>query len=145
MSSEFFFWFFCVGAGFPRTGTASTQRALEKVGCGPCNHHYQVLQHQHKDLWSEIHEAFQKGELMKGAILLKRALHEHDAYAVKGIYKSAVDIPAALFWKQFVRADANVKVILTVRGNEGEDYGFEEWYCAAQGGVHSGVETLRDC
>ena len=72
-----------VGAGCPRAGTASLQWALNKVGCGPCNHHYQVLQHDHKDLWSRIYEAFRKGELVQGAMLLKRALHEHDAHAVR--------------------------------------------------------------
>jgi Sulfotransferase domain len=43
-----------IGAGLPRTGTASLKTALEQLGFGPCYHMSEVLAHpEHWALWLE--------------------------------------------------------------------------------------------
>ena len=41
-----------IGAGFPRTGTASLKAALEILGLGPCYHMSEVFAHaEHWPMW----------------------------------------------------------------------------------------------
>jgi hypothetical protein len=89
-----------LGAGFGRTGTMSLKAALEQLGFGPCFH----------------------GEFLPGNRPVIRAWlsavkdPEHaDWAAVLHGYNSAIDWPAAAYWKELATAFPEAKVILSVR------------------------------
>jgi hypothetical protein len=88
-----------VGAGLPRTGTASMKEALERLLGGPCYHMREVFEHpEHSALWS-------------------RALHGDAAgwrACLQG-YVAAVDWPASFFWREIADANPDAPVLLTVR------------------------------
>ncbi|MGW7516089.1 sulfotransferase family protein [Streptomyces sp. NPDC054796] len=88
-----------IGAGLPRTGTKSTQTALELLGLGPCHHMSEVLTHPEQvDRWLS---AGSDGPVDWDHVL-------------EG-YVSAVDWPSGLFWRELAQAYPEAKVILTVR------------------------------
>lgn len=83
-----------IGAGFGRTGTRSLQAALERLGFGPCYHMstviaepYRIRQWLDGVPWEEMFAGFQ----------------------------SAVDWPAAAYWKELAAHYPEAKVVLTVR------------------------------
>ncbi|WP_181871258.1 sulfotransferase family protein [Sphaerisporangium album] len=88
-----------IGAGFPRTGTTSLKAALDRLGFGPCYHMFEVIAHpEHTDRWLPVAQ----GDPV-------------DWEAVFEGYRSAVDWPAAYFWRELADAYPDAKVILTVR------------------------------
>jgi Sulfotransferase domain len=91
-----------VGAGWGRTGTHSLKLALEQLGFGPCYHMLEVFPRpQHVAVW---HSA---------------ALGERvDWKALFMGFQSAVDWPAAHFWRQIGTAFPDAKVVLTSRPSE---------------------------
>ncbi|MBB6171912.1 hypothetical protein HNR23_001972 [Nocardiopsis mwathae] len=88
-----------IGAGMPRTGTASMKAALEHLGFGPCHHMYEVIQHpEQARRWSGV---------LSGGPVDWEHLFEG--------YRSAVDWPGSYFWRELVAAYPDAKVILTRR------------------------------
>ncbi|GLW63775.1 sulfotransferase family protein [Actinomadura rubrobrunea] len=88
-----------IGAGLPRTGTASMKAALERLGFGPCYHMFEILTHpDHVDRWLPA---------ASGAAL--------DWDRVMAGYQSCQDWPAGFFWKELADAYPQAKVIVTVR------------------------------
>lgn len=92
-----------VGAGVGRTGTLSLKIALERLGFGPCYHMKEVFENldAHVPLWDRAaggHEV-DWNELFKG-------------------YKSAVDFPAASFYRELAAYYPEAKVVLTERDPE---------------------------
>jgi Sulfotransferase domain len=88
-----------IGAGLPRTGTASVKAALERLGLGPSYHMSELRSHpEHLDRW--LH-AFADGPT--------------DWARVFDGYQSTQDWPAALFWRELADAYPEAKVVLTVR------------------------------
>lgn len=92
-----------IGAGFGRTGTKSLKLALEQLGFGPCHHMEEVMTNPAQlPHW----QAAVAGEPV-----------DWDA-ALAG-YNSAVDWPAAHFWRQLAGHFEDAKVILTLRDASG--------------------------
>jgi hypothetical protein len=94
-----------IGAGYARTGTTSAKEALEILGIGPCYHMFEVFMHfDHVPLWQEALDAasatWPKWETLLGG------------------YRSTVDWPASLFWRQLAEVYPSARVLLTVRDTE---------------------------
>jgi hypothetical protein len=88
-----------IGAGYGRTGTASLKRALERLGFGPCHHMEELFTHPEQvPVW----EAAGRGERVDWPVFLRG-------------WGSAVDFPAALYWRELMEAFPDAKVVLTVR------------------------------
>jgi hypothetical protein len=88
-----------IGAGFGRTGTESLKAALEQLGFGRCDHMFELI----KSTWRVEHlEALERGE-------------PADLEALFEGFRSAVDFPFALYYRQLMDAYPGAKVILTVR------------------------------
>ena len=88
-----------IGAGFGRTGTLSLKEALEKLGFGPCHHMKEVM------LNSEQAEYFYLASMGEKV----------DWDEVFKDYNSAVDWPAAAYYKELSEKYPNAKVILGMR------------------------------
>jgi len=92
-----------IGAGMGRTGTASLKRALEQLGLGPCHHMEEVIRHPREvPVW----EAAGRGEKVDWAALMKP-------------WRSAVDFPAAFYYRELLATFPRAKVILSVRDPDG--------------------------
>jgi len=108
-----------IGAGFGRTGTRSTQRALEMLGY-PCYHMYEVLQNRentgHLDFWLEVARS------PPGT--------QQDWETVFAKYRACVDNPACCVWRELMAAYPDAKLLLTVHPK-----GAEAWY-------ESTIETI---
>ena len=88
-----------IGTGFGRTGTLSTKRALELLGFGPCHHMREAMQHpaQFRHLAAHV-----RGE----PVDWRRAFAG---------YRSQVDFPGAVIWRELLDAFPDAKVLHTVR------------------------------
>ena len=92
-----------IGAGFGRTGTKSLKLALEQLGFGPCHHMEEVMSNPKQvPLW----QAAINGEAV-------------DWDAAFAGYNSAVDWPAAHFWRQLADHYKDAQLILTLRDADG--------------------------
>jgi len=88
-----------VGAGFPRTGTLSTQAALIRLGY-PCYHMAEVLRRpEHTEAW--------RSYLLDGQSM--------DWHALFADYQATVDAPAAFFHREVMAAFPDAKVLLNLR------------------------------
>lgn len=88
-----------IGVGFGRTGTASMQLALERLGYGPCYHMVEAVAERARiRAWTRVFagEPTNWDELFDG-------------------YRSTVDWPAAAYWRELVDAYPDAAVVLTVR------------------------------
>lgn len=91
-----------IGAGFGRTGTLSMKAALERLGFGPCYHMLEVWLHpEHADAWAT---AISGGPF--------------DVEAELGGYRSTVDFPGCMVWRELAEMNPDAKVLLTVRPAE---------------------------
>lgn len=97
-----------IGAGFGRTGTTSLKMALEQLGFGPCYH---------------MIEVFPKPEAPGQWIAAGDGKPDWDA--IFSGYQSAIDWPAAHFWRELMDYYPDAKVILTVRDAE-------KWFASTQ-------------
>ncbi len=96
-----------IGAGFPRTGTLSTQAALIRLGF-PCYHMIEVARREaHTDAWYDF-------------LLAGRPMDWRGLFAG---YEATVDAPAALFWQEILAAFPEAKVLLNLREPE-------KWYAS---------------
>lgn len=102
-----------IGAGFGRTGTVSTQAALEKLGFGPCYHMREILTPRtgcsegHLEMWSEHARARHAGQP-----------HEMDWDRVFERYGACMDLPTCLYYEELMEHFPDAKVILNVRDSE---------------------------
>lgn len=88
-----------IGAGFGRTGTHSLKLALETLGFGPCYHMAEVFEHPgHAEAWHALADG-----------------RSRDFDSVLAGYRSAVDFPAAYFWRELAAANPDARIILTER------------------------------
>ena len=110
-----------IGAGFGRTGTESMKLALETLGLGPCHHMKEVLANPRQTaLW----RAAARGG----------GTDWDEAFAG---YASAVDWPAAYFWRQLSAYYPDAKVLLTVRSAE-------SWYESMSNTILKVLESSTD-
>lgn len=88
-----------IGAGFGRTGTASLKAALDLLGYGPCYHMSVVIAEPYRvRQWLDIGEG--------------RARDWDEVFTG---FQSAMDWPAASYWRELAEHYPEAKVILTVR------------------------------
>ena len=88
-----------IGAGFPRTGTLSTQGALLRLGY-PCYHMAEVILHEaHTDAW---HAFLLGGQPMDWKKLFSG-------------YEATVDAPGAFYHRDIMAAFPDAKVLLNLR------------------------------
>lgn len=88
-----------IGAGFGRTGTASLKAALERLGLGPCYHMSAVIAEPRRvRQWLDVGEG-----------------RSADWDALFAGFASALDWPAASYWRELAAHYPDAKVILTVR------------------------------
>ncbi|WP_063765657.1 sulfotransferase family protein [Herbidospora cretacea] len=88
-----------IGAGFGRTGTRSLKAALELLGFGPCYHMATVIAEPRRvRQWLDVGEG--------------RPADWDEIFAG---HRSAVDFPAASYWRELAARYPAAKVILTVR------------------------------
>jgi len=108
-----------VGAGFGRTGTLSLKSALEKLGFGPCYHMFEVVERPaHIEMWHRL--AY--GGSMDWDLLFKD-------------FQSAVDWPAARYWRELADYYPDAKVLLSLRDPE-------SWYKSVTDTIYRGL-TMR--
>ena len=88
-----------IGLGFGRTGTKSLKLALEQLGYGPCHHMEEVMT--------------DPGQLPHWQAAVAGKPVDWDA-AFAG-YNSAVDWPAAHFWRELAAHFQDARLILTLR------------------------------
>lgn len=91
-----------IGAGFPRTGTLSTQAALIRLGF-PCYHMVEVVRREeHTNAWYDF-------------LVADRAMEWGKLFAE---YEATVDAPAAFFYREIMAAFPDAKVLLNLRDPE---------------------------
>lgn len=88
-----------IGAGCGRTGTASLKKALEILGFDPCYHMFEVISRGHEARWEA---AFMRPD-------------KADWAGMTAGFKSAVDFPASLAYRELMAANPEAKVVLSVR------------------------------
>ncbi len=84
-----------IGAGLPRTGTMSTQAALEKLLGGKCYHMKEYAFHGTKEDTVLFNKAL-RGEATS---------RDWQEFFPKRGYKSCVDFPTSFFYKVRLRAE----------------------------------------
>lgn len=107
-----------IGAGFGRTGTLSTQFALNELGY-PCYHMKEVMKKtnkHHLDFWLKVSE--------------EPIGTQHNWNEVFRNYTATVDFPSTCVWKELVESYPEAKVVLTLHPK-----GPEGWY-------RSTIETI---
>lgn len=103
-----------IGAGGPRTGTASLKDALEILGFGKC-YHMQYL-FNHPDEVQYWHQLYDTGSV--------------DFETMFDGFQSTVDFPGCFVYKELLNKYPDAKVILNVRDPE-------KWYESALNTVYS--------
>lgn len=110
-----------IGAGFGRTGTESMKLALQTLGLGPCHHMKEVLPNPEQvALWRSAAQ----GNLP-------------DWDEVFAGYRSAVDWPAAYFWRELSEYYPVAKLLLTVRSAD-------SWYKSMENTILKTVKASTD-
>jgi Sulfotransferase domain len=115
-----------IGAGFGRTGTNSLRRALEELGFGPCYHMYECTANGDAPAWILAKQTVRQDCGVALAGLFDRI---HDQGEKK--YRSTVDFPGCIYYKQLMEAYPDAKVVLSVRDS------FEAWYQSARSTIGS--------
>lgn len=91
-----------IGAGYPRTGTLSTQAALIRLGF-PCYHMAELVRREaHTDAWH--------------AFLVEQ--RPMDWVRLFADYEATVDAPAAFYHREIMAAFPDAKVLLNLRDPE---------------------------
>ncbi len=88
-----------MGTGFGRTGTLSLKRALERLGFGPTYHMDEVLR---------------RPSHLRGWVTYART-GVADWDLLLGGFRSSVDFPACVAWRELVALHPHAKVVHTVR------------------------------
>lgn len=100
-----------IGAGFGRTGTLSTQFALNELGYS-CYHMKEIQKKankKHLDFWVKVAES--------------SANTQHDWNEIFHAYSATIDYPSSCVWKELMEANLDAKVLLTLHPG-----GPEAWY-----------------
>ncbi|CAB9528398.1 expressed unknown protein [Seminavis robusta] len=95
-----------IGAGLPRTGTASFQEAMERLGLHCYNMFVMRNSQGHVDIWHEH---------LVDHTLSFDGLVDH---IVASGYSATVDVPMAFKYKDLAKRYPQAKVVLTVRSEE---------------------------
>lgn len=110
-----------IGSGFGRTGTASLKIALEKLGFGPCHHMTEIFGHPEQvATW----QAYVAGQPVDWGKFFED-------------YRSQVDWPGALAWRELAAAYPDAKVIHSVRPED-------SWWASFSATIAQLISTYRD-
>jgi len=114
-----------IGAGFGRTGTMSTYKALTELGF-PCYHMMEIIGNKenksHIDFWNKVTNN-PEGQQQKWEEVFSK-------------YTAAVDNPACCVWKELMLAYPDAKVLLTLHPK-----GADAWYKSTMDTIYF-TETL---
>lgn len=120
-----------IGAGFPRSGTKSTQRALELLG-HKIYDTVNIVQHHHQERWIEAARAWKdRGDLGPTEQLVQDMEDQG--------YTATLDTPMNLFALPFAKIRPEAKVLMTVRDNE------EVWMDSYAAINRIGAPLFRGC
>eukprot|EP01113_Clastostelium_recurvatum_P038622 TRINITY_DN579_c0_g1_i2.p1 TRINITY_DN579_c0_g1~~TRINITY_DN579_c0_g1_i2.p1 ORF type:complete len:266 (-),score=43.97 TRINITY_DN579_c0_g1_i2:216-965(-) len=108
-----------IGAGFGRTGTKSTQDALDILGY-KTHHMVEVIHHNQGQHWLEATR--KKGKNVDWTPML-------------GGYTACVDWPSCAFYKELLAAFPHGKVVLTERD-------FDSWYKSVTESIYAGSKVF---
>ena len=111
-----------IGAGLPRTGTSSTEDALEILLGHPGYHMRNVIGEDKVDFW----RAMNQGNVSKEEI------REHFKE-----YASVQDCPAIIYWEKILEAYPDAKVLMTTRK-------FDGWYSSIHNSIIVGWPGLPE-
>lgn len=117
-----------IGAGVGRTGTYSLRTAINHLGFGPCHHMEEVMKHMPVQL--PLWQAARNGKL--------------DWAAIFNGYGSAVDWPAAGYFRELHKAYPQAKFILTVRSPESWAASFSETIYALLASKNQAPPHMQD-
>ncbi|KAL6063435.1 Sulfotransferase family protein [Balamuthia mandrillaris] len=101
-----------IGSGDGRTGTMSMKVALERLGFGPCYHMIENLENGDSQKW------------YKRYVNAKDKPSWEDIFSKTKNYRSTVDFPSFVFYKELMEEYPEAKVIHTTREPE-------KWYASA--------------
>lgn len=110
-----------IGAGLPRTGTATLKTALERlVGAAPCYHMLELFEHpEHLAFWRDA------------------ANGDVDWPTFFEGYAAAVDWPASQYWRELMDVYPDAHVLLSVRDSA------ETWWRSADATVFANARRAR--
>jgi len=151
-----------IGAGLPRTGTASLRTALKTLLNSPIYHMFEVIQNGSKDIkfWNQVCTAkkteeewhnFFKGQKSQFWTSIQFMLHSVSiVFMIRSLglipynshltnsqeYRGGVDFPLALFYRDLIEIYPDAKVILTIRDPE-------KWYKSVKETIYqSNIDAL---
>jgi len=107
-----------VGAAFPRTGTNSLKLALERLGFGPAYHIQEMCLRNHLPLWDVPGADYTRKEGEPYSYGDFPTLPDFDKILREPGFRSGVDVPFCLFWKDIYNHFDGAKVVLTLRDPE---------------------------
>jgi hypothetical protein len=108
-----------VGTGFGRTGTLSLKQALDRLGFGPTYHMDEVLR---------------RPSHLRGWVRYART-GTADWDLLLGGFRSTVDFPACVAWRELVELHPGAKVVHTVRDAE-------RWWTSTRSTIYRGRSML---
>lgn len=108
-----------IGAGWGRTGTESLKKALEILGYDKCYHMFELMAHAESGKQLDEWEKLERGEKPDYDFLFKG-------------YESAVDFPAAMYYRELMQQYPDAKVILSVRDAD-------KWFDSASATILKGI------
>ena len=111
-----------LGVGLGRTGTLSMKIALEELGFSPCHH-----------MRDTITSMTDRNHYL--TMLLHNGEDEAALCAYFAGYKAAVDQPGNMFYRQLMKINPDLKLILTVRDTA------EQWEKSVKETIFSGSNT----
>ncbi|HEX6446872.1 MAG TPA: sulfotransferase [Streptosporangiales bacterium] len=111
-----------IGAGLPRTGTASLKAALERLLGGRCYHMLELFEHpEHLSFWRDTARGGQA-----------------DWRAFFAGYDAAVDWPASQYWRELMDVYPDAPVLLSVRDSA------QTWWRSADATVFGNARRARE-
>jgi hypothetical protein len=113
-----------IGSGLGRTGTKSMHSALNRLGFGPCHHMVEMFTHPETvPLWLEASRDF-------------KAWGVGDWDRLFAGYRSMVDWPGVVYWRELVAAYPHAKVLHTTRDAE-------KWFESTQATIFNAENLAR--
>lgn len=104
-----------VGASFPRTGTNSLKLALERLGFGPAYHIQEMCVRNHLPLWDVPNADYTRKPGEPYSYGHFPTLPDFDKILREPGFRSGVDVPFCLFWKDIYKHFDGAKVVLSLR------------------------------
>jgi Sulfotransferase domain len=121
-----------IGAGLGRTGTNSLREALEVLDLGPCYHMFECLANGDAPAWILAEQTVRQDCGVALAGHFDKLFHNESL-----VYRSCAGCPAAVYYKELLKAYPDAKVVLTVRDSA------DEWYESARNTIATAAHWRR--